>query len=171
MSDGTRGLLEAPEPQGAFSVSEGLGGHPRCGSLRPGALAPKSAPTRGAMSCWPGIPLPESITAPQASLSIVRVSLAAGNGSGWGEPCHTWVMWAPSLGYSGFSTDSRTTHPGRSPEPHQGRGSPPGGQSMRQEVPGGPKKMAPTPWSPWLCWGLVVGAPCSHEHCCLHSLD
>lgn len=54
---GQRGPWRSPEPQGALSVSEGLGSHPESGSVRPGGLALRFAPTwgvtRGLTCCWP----------------------------------------------------------------------------------------------------------------------
>ena len=63
-----------------------------------------------------------------------------------------------------FNTDSSSTRPSwADPEPHKGWGSPPRGQSMRQEVLGGPREAEPTTWSPWTCRGLVASIPCLHE--------
>lgn len=54
---GQRGPWRSPEPQGALSVSEGLGGHPVSGSVRPGGLALRFISTwgvtQGLTRCWP----------------------------------------------------------------------------------------------------------------------
>lgn len=117
---GQRGPWRSPEPQGALSVSEGLGGHPVSRSVRPGGLALRFAPTwgvtRGLTHCWPSTQLlsqswPLRHVFP---LNLGTVLWLFGRGVGGtsrlGRVGPSRTLWC-------FHTDCSSTHPGQTPEP------------------------------------------------------
>lgn len=156
---GQRGPWRSPEPQGALSVSEGLGGHPVSGSVRPGGLALRFVPTwgvtRGLMRCWPSTQPLLSQSWPLRHVFPLIAGLFSGclgEGRAGGTSRRVWAVWGPSRTRRCFHTDCSSIHPGQTPEP-LGDGTAQLAGRVSPGVLGGCREAGPTPWSPCCAGG------------------
>lgn len=153
---GQRGPWRSPEPQGALSVSEGLGGHPVSRSVRPGGLALRFAPTWGVTRGLTTLLAQHTALLSQSwplrhvfPLNLGTVLWLFGRGVGGtsrlGHVGPSRTLWC-------FHTDCSSTHPGQTPEP-MGDGTAQLVGRVSPGVSGGCREAGPTLWSPCCAGG------------------